>query len=93
MRERLDEERELGYYGYSGERRFMIAVETYCQAVDGLAQSLGAFKLNSRGLRAFRDYLGEYLASGNFAGMVAELGKLKRDIAAVGTACSLRMAR
>ena len=90
MRERLDEARELGDYKYSGERRFMIAVETYCQAVDGLLESLSEFKLNSRGLRAFRDYLSEYLMSDDFADMVAELEKLKSDISAVRYCLLLR---
>ncbi|HTV54361.1 MAG TPA: DNA mismatch repair protein MutS [Terriglobia bacterium] len=80
MRERLDELKKLADYKRCMERRFMGAVEIYCEAVESLLESLSMAALNSRGLRGFRNYLTEYVASSFFRKMVAELGKLKSDL-------------
>lgn len=83
MHERLGQAEKLKDYKYSMERRFMGAVEIYCEAVGDLLQSLGPSALNSRGLRAFRVYVTEYAASSSFRNMVAELRKLKSDLCAI----------
>ncbi len=83
MRERLDEVSKLKDYKYSMERRLMGAIEMYCEAVEGLSQSLNALALGSRGLVAFRNYLKEYAASSSFRNLLAELGKLKSDLSAI----------
>ncbi len=83
MRERLDEVRKLEDYKHAMERRFMGAVEIYCEAVESLSESLGTAALNSRGLRGFRKYLGEYVASSSFRNIVAELGKLKSAMSTI----------
>jgi DNA mismatch repair protein MutS len=90
MRKRLEEVKKLGDYERSRERRFMGAIEIYCEAVEGLSGSLNAVALNSRGLRAFRNYLMEYVASSSFRGMVAELRKIKAEISAIRYALLLK---
>jgi DNA mismatch repair protein MutS len=83
MRERLKELKKLTDYKRSMERRFMGAVEIYCEAVESFLESLGTAALNSRGLRGFRKYLTEYVASSCFRNIVAELGKLKSDMSTI----------
>jgi DNA mismatch repair protein MutS len=83
MRERLDELKKLADYKRSMERRFMGAVEIYCEAVESLSEILRTAALNSRGLRGFRKYLTEYVASSSFRNIVVELGKLKSDMSTI----------
>ena len=83
MRQRLEQVKELHDYKYAVERCFLGAVEVYCNAVAHLSRSLCALDLHSRGLRAFRDYLVEYVASVSFRDLVAEIGKLKSDLSAI----------
>jgi DNA mismatch repair protein MutS len=90
MRGRLDGLKKLEDYKYSRERRFMGAVEIYCEAVDGLSQSLNTAVLNSRGLRAFCSYLTDYLGSNSFRNLMAQLAKLKSDLSAVKYCLLLR---
>lgn len=82
VRERLDQLKKLDYK-YHIERRFVSAVEIYCDAIEGLARGLRAVDLNSRGLRAFREYLTEYAVSASFRDLVTEVGKLKSDLSAI----------
>ena len=65
MRERLDQAKKLSYK-YFTERWFMGAVEIYCEAVGRLSRDLCALDVKSRGLRTFREYLTEYVASASF---------------------------
>jgi DNA mismatch repair ATPase MutS len=71
------------YYKYHKERLFLGAVEVYCEAVEGLARDLAAFALTSRGLRAFREYLTEHVASDSFRTLVTEAATLKSGLSAV----------
>jgi DNA mismatch repair protein MutS len=48
------------------ERSFLDAAAAYCDAVASLTQELTHMTLASRGLRAFRDYLGEYTRGSEF---------------------------
>jgi DNA mismatch repair protein MutS len=82
IRARLDQLEKLDSK-YAMERRFLGAVEIYCNAVESFSQSLWAGNVQSRGLRAFREYLTEYLASVPFRDLVAEVGKLKTDLSAI----------
>ena len=70
-------------YKYHKERLFLGAVEVYCEAVQGLAQSIAEFDLTSRGLRAFREYLTEYVASDSFRKLVTEAVTLKSGLSAI----------
>jgi DNA mismatch repair protein MutS len=82
IRERLDQLKKLDYK-YHIERRFVSAVEIYCDAIEGLARGLCAVDIESRGLRAFREYLTEYAASASFRDLVTEMGTLKSDLSAI----------
>lgn len=68
------------HYKYHKEGWFLGAVELYCEAVSSLARDLDRAKLQSRGLLAFRDYLGNYSRSDRFTRLVEETKKLKTDL-------------
>jgi DNA mismatch repair protein MutS len=80
MRRCLEQAKQFQYYKYAMERRFLGAVELYCEAVHRLRQDLYALGLKSRGLRDFREYLIAYVASPSFHNLVAETEKLKSDL-------------
>jgi DNA mismatch repair protein MutS len=82
MRRRLKQAKTLDYK-YARERLFLAAVEVYCEAVGHLSRDLGGFDLRSRGLRALREYLVEYVASFPFRSLTAEAEKLKQDLSAI----------
>jgi DNA mismatch repair protein MutS len=82
MRKRLDQAKKL-YYKYAMQRRFVGAIEIYCEAVKCFSRDLCALGVKSEGLRAFREYLSEYVASVSFRNLVAETGKLKSDLSAI----------
>jgi DNA mismatch repair protein MutS len=54
MRAFLDQTKQLHHYEHSATRRFLAAVDTYCEAVEHLAQDLSSFGPKSRGLRRKR---------------------------------------
>jgi DNA mismatch repair ATPase MutS len=83
MRERLEQAKKFDYYKYATERRFMGAVEIYCEAIERLSRSLLAHNLNSRGLCAFRQYLTEYVASASFRNLVEDTKKLRSNLSAI----------
>lgn len=82
MREHLAQANKL-YYQYQKESWFLDAVEIYCKAVVALLQNLSQVDLHARGLLALRDYLANYVESERFTGLVAEIEKLKADLATV----------
>jgi DNA mismatch repair protein MutS len=79
MRQRLEEAKKL-YYKQAVERCFLSAVEIYCEAVEHLSRELRALDAESRGLRAFREYLTRYAASVPFRDLVREADKVKTDL-------------
>jgi DNA mismatch repair protein MutS len=87
MRERLKQAKDL-YYKYATDRAFLGAVEIYYQAVERLSIELGALDLESRGLRAFREYLTGYVASLSFRRLVEDGEKVKKDLSSI-TYCLL----
>ena len=82
MRERLKQAKDL-YFKRAIERGFLGAVEIYCQAVERFLQQLGELHLRSRGFRAFREYLKEYVASSSFGNLATETEKLRLDLSSV----------
>lgn len=82
MRQHLAPAKER-YYPHEKERWFLGAVEIYCEAVERLAQDLARLNLESRGMRAFREYLAEYVASAPFRTLVTETSKVKSDLSAI----------
>lgn len=71
MRERLKRTKDL-YYKCAIERAFLEAAEIYWQAVQELSSELTALDLHSRGLRAFRKYLADYVKSSPFERLLAD---------------------
>jgi DNA mismatch repair protein MutS len=82
MRVHLPQAKEH-YYKYQKERWFLDAVGIYCEAVEALAQGLAELDLASRGMRAFREYLVEYVASDSFRKLAAEAARLKSALSAI----------
>ncbi len=82
MRGYLPQEKER-YYKYEKERRFLGAVEIYCQAVDRLARELRRPALTSRGLCTLREYLTEYADSAPFQMLATEAATLMSDLSAI----------
>jgi len=82
MRERLAQREKL-YYNYAIERRFLGAIEMYSEAVECLSRALSALDVKSRGLRAFSEYLNDYVASVSFRNLATEARKLKSDLSAI----------
>ncbi len=83
MRARLIDLEKLRDYKRAVERRFLGAVEIYCEAVDDLRQGVASIRLQSRGMRAFSGYISGYVAADCFRGIVAELGKLRSEISSI----------
>ncbi len=79
MRDRLQQAKDL-YCKYAAERAFLGAVEIYHRALERLVRELSALDPQSRGLRAFREYLTSYAASTSFAALVAEAEKLSLEL-------------
>lgn len=71
------------YYHYNKEGWFLVAVEIYCDAINGLANNLALADLKSHGLLAFRDYVADYVKSDSFTSLVAEIKKLREDLSTV----------
>lgn len=83
MRVYLNQAKKFDYYKHAMTRRFLAAVDIYCEAVDCLSRDLAVFGGKSRGLRAFGDYLAEYAASVDFRSLAAETANLKTDLSAI----------
>ncbi len=82
MRARLPRPAER-YYKYEKERHFLAAARIYCQGVRDLAEGLARSDLRSRGLCAFRAYLGEYVASAAFQKLEHDAAALEADLSAI----------
>ncbi|MGH9716135.1 MAG: MutS-related protein [Candidatus Acidiferrales bacterium] len=83
MRALLNQAKQFHYYPHTVTRRFLAAVDTYCEAVACLHQDLSAFDACSRGLCAFREYLTQYVAAESFRSLVKETAKLRSDLSAI----------
>ncbi len=82
MREQLAQIGNL-HYKYQKERWFLHAAETYCKGVRDLNDGLSALEVSSRGLRAFRDYLAEYVGSNRFRLLLDAATKVVTDLAVI----------
>jgi len=91
-REHLAQVKKL-HYRLQKEAWFLDAVDIYCDAVPSLADELGSLELGSRGLRGFRDYLGDYTRSNAFTELASETRRLKEETAGVRYAVHINGAR
>lgn len=71
------------YYKYEKERRFLGAIEVYCEAVQQLAHDLQAVTVKSRALQAMRAYLADYVAAPPFQRLVTEAQQVLEGLGAV----------
>jgi len=71
------------YYRYEKERWFLEAVSRYCEGVARLAQDLRQADPQSRGLRAFTDYLARYVESAPYCTLVTQAQTLASDLSAI----------
>lgn len=62
---------------------FVEAVEHYCGTISTLNDGLKAFRLQSHGFQAFRDYLSSYAHSSEFETLVRDTARIKADLATV----------
>ncbi len=83
MRNHLEEAKKIASYKYASERRFLGAVEIYCEAVKRLSNELGSFEAKSRGLRAFREYLMQYIVSAPVQNLLRKVEKIKSDLSVI----------
>ena len=82
MRRHLGTAKER-YYKQDKERWFLGAVDIYCEAVERLSEDLSRLKVKSRGMRALREYLAQYVGSVSFRVLVTETSKVKSDLSAI----------
>ena len=74
---------EKSYYKYEKERWFLASAEAYCDGLERLEHDLSTLELSSRGLRAFRRYLAEYLSTPGFVRLVQTTRTLLADLEAI----------
>jgi DNA mismatch repair protein MutS len=82
VRDGLENAKKL-YYQQAIQRHFLSAVATYCAAVESLSRQLRDLPVKSRGLRAFRDYLSQHVASQAFGALFAEAQRVISDLSAI----------
>jgi DNA mismatch repair ATPase MutS len=82
MRDRLSTEKVL-HYQYQKERTLLRAAEHYVEAVENLCRDLTMAGVRSRGLTAFRDFLGQYVASAAFKTLADDTRSVRDGLAAV----------
>lgn len=83
VRAYLNQAKEFHYYPCTVARRFLAAVDSYCDAVECFTRDLSAFNAQSRGISALRKYFDQYTASESFRNLVAETGKLKTELSEI----------
>lgn len=71
------------HYPYQKESWFLDAAECYCEAVGCLLHDLAPLDLKSRGFSGFNNYLAEYIRSGTFTSLVAEIKKVRTGLSGV----------
>jgi DNA mismatch repair protein MutS len=80
MRAYLDQSKKFHHYQHAMTRRFLAAVEMYCRSVESIEHDLRTDAVRSRGLRGFREYVAEYVASAPFQTLVAETAGIMADL-------------
>ncbi len=87
--------RQLGEmrYRYQREGWLLDAAAIYCDAVQSLAGHLASAQVSSRGLLAFRDYLGSYVASAGFTVLASDTRNRKDALGQVRYCTRIRGGR
>jgi len=71
------------HYRHLQHSWFLETVDTYCNAVLDLSRDLAASNVNSRGLKALREYLIAYVETPAFVSLLRETKMLKRELSEV----------
>jgi len=71
------------HYKRQKQALFLDAIAIYCAVIRKLSEALGVNKLDSRGLRALRAHLTQYVEAPAFAALETETRTLKGDLATV----------
>jgi len=71
------------HYLLDQQRWLLAGADVYCGAVAELADALAVAQVRSRGLRAIRDLLAAYTASGDFTSLLADTQKTEADLGKV----------
>jgi len=74
---------EKVHYAYEREAWFLDAAQLYSEAVEHLAGQLAVADLGSRGLRAFRAYLADYVKSDSFRTLRADIREVRVGLSEV----------
>jgi DNA mismatch repair protein MutS len=82
MRDRLERAKNV-YFKLAVDRVFLGAIDIYCAAVEGLSRDLRALDVTSRGVRAFRAYLTDYVGSVGFRNLVKEVEELTSSLSSI----------
>lgn len=82
MRQHLETMKKLDYT-HERARWFLDAAKIYCQSIENFHQDLQRCVLDSRGLRAWREYLASYAGSGSFRRLSMEATQLESELAAI----------
>lgn len=79
VREKLEESERLGYR-YQREWWLLEAVRSYCRTVQEAENGFSTRELGSRGLKAFRTLLANYIDARAFRTLAGEAEELARDL-------------
>jgi len=71
------------YYDQQMKRWLLDAAQHYVAGVKRLAQALGDAKPGSRGLRAFHEYLAQYVSAEHFVSLADQTEQLEKELAAI----------
>jgi hypothetical protein len=82
MRQHLNAVKER-YYKHDKERWLLGAIDIYCESVERLSEDMSRLNVKSRGMRAFREYLAQYVASKSFRTLVTDTCKVKSGLSAI----------
>lgn len=85
MRSHLDPA-EKRYFAREKQRWFLAAADIYREAIEALKDEVDAIELRSRGMRAFRVWLGQYVASSSFRHLAKDVVETRDRLAAIAYA-------
>lgn len=82
MRSRLEDGKKLHYKRFI-DRSFLEAATLYCSAVRQLSADLATLTLTSCGLKSFRAYVNQYVASAAFVKLDNDVKDLTHDLSSI----------
>ncbi len=71
------------HYTYHKEGWFLETIGLYCETIHTLARNLARADIRSRGLKAFCEYVADYIASDGFKDLLCKTDEIKLDLSTV----------